>query len=414
MEKIVKKKTNRILITTILVAVIFGLAGGVVGEIITRVYFLDNAFNIPFFGKIDVINGNFGRSSVIISDAKKVVVEQDVKVMETINSVSNVIVGIFKKLPPAQASDPSKKSLLSEGAMLEFNMDSVYNYHQPLGQGLIITSDGWIITSFLPKEIVNSKSTVVLEPDILQKYVVITKDKKIYPIDKIIKDSLSSFIFMHVNVRDFPVRKLAGRDEINRGQSVVAVNWNEQGWLTFVITDEEIKKELVNFSDSLGDEIFLVSHPSDVFKGSFLFNMSGDVMALLGSDGRVLPLSNFFSAIQSTLRHKIIKRASLGIYYVNLWDIVQPDLTIELSIPQDKGALIYKNTKGVAVLEEGAGFLAGLKEGDIIISVDNREIDKRNNLTEILLEYVAGENINVVYLRNNEQREVSIKLGEIE
>ena len=92
------KKSGLVLV--IVLAVVFGMSAGVVGDLIARVYLLDNNYNIPFYGEVNFSNGNYSGNNIIIRDAKKVVVEQDNKVEETINSVSDSLVGIYKKNTP--------------------------------------------------------------------------------------------------------------------------------------------------------------------------------------------------------------------------------------------------------------------------------------------------------------------------
>jgi hypothetical protein len=74
--------------------------------------------------------------------------------------------------------------------------EEYYKLDEDRGQGIIITSDGWILTSaFSP--------SVRTELDIADNYVVITRDKKIYEIEKIIRETSSNFGFIKVkDVKD--------------------------------------------------------------------------------------------------------------------------------------------------------------------------------------------------------------------
>ncbi|MDD5031746.1 MAG: hypothetical protein PHR36_01740, partial [Patescibacteria group bacterium] len=128
-KKILDK--NRVVILLVFV-VIIGLLAGVAGELISRVYMFEDAYNIPFFGNISFSDSNYQGANLVIQGAKKVVVEQNVKVAEIMNSVSGDLVGIFKKIKTADSES-------------KFNPDSYYKLNQALGSGLIITSDGWII-----------------------------------------------------------------------------------------------------------------------------------------------------------------------------------------------------------------------------------------------------------------------------
>ena len=148
-----KKQKNSIIII-IALATVFGLFSGVVGELLIRSYLLNH--DIPFFGEIDFSNHNYHNTNLIINDAKKVVVEQDNKIVETINSAKNSLVGIFPKNLSADKPELNTTS---------FNLSNYYQADQEFGQGLIITSDGWIVT--------NSQFTSL---EAVKNYVVITED----------------------------------------------------------------------------------------------------------------------------------------------------------------------------------------------------------------------------------------------
>ncbi len=384
-----KNKKNGVMLIIIL-AVIFGMASGVVGELIARSYLLN--YNIPFFGEISFTSGDYGGANLIIRDAKKVIVEQDTKVIETINSANNSLVGIFKK-------QKIKKSING------FDLSDYYQISQEVSQGLIVSSDGWIITSFLPIQ------TDV--PSVLDDYVVITKDKKIYTIDNIVSDSLTPFYFIHIKVSDLPVRKFASINEINNGQLMLAVNWDGHSWLSRISDKQDKGQSIINFSDVFSSKVSLMENIPEEFKKSVLFNLAGDVVGLINDQGEIEPIYHFSSAIKSLFKYKEIRRASIGVNYINLSDLVKVNVEDLLQNGEDKGAMIYKNNKGIAVVKGSAADLAGLAEGDIIILIGNIEINKDNNLSEVIQSYLAGDKVKIVYLHNGKREEVEVVLGEI-
>lgn len=366
-----ENKKNNIL-AIIILSVIFGMASGVVGEIIARVYLLDSYYNIPFFGEINLPNGNEIRSGLIIRNANKVVVEQDTKITEIINSSENSVVGVFKKI--VNNSDSEK-----------FDLKNYYQANNEIGQGIIITTDGWILTSYKPRS--------------LEESVVITKDKKIYNIDKIVNDEITGFNFLHIKANDLQVKKLASDNEIEIGQLALAISWNSQAWLSRVKDKEDTN--LVKSSDYFFNRLDLIDNIPNEFIGSALFNLSGDIIGIINNKNEVESISHLQPAIYSLLKNKEISRASLGVNYVNLADLIDVN---------KKGALIYKDANGIAVAKKSHADLAGLKEGDIIIFIDGVEINEDNDLINIIQSYAVDDIVNVVYLRNGERGEVEVKL----
>jgi len=68
--------------------------------------------------------------------------------------------------------------------------------------------------------------------------------------------------------------------------------------------------------------------------------------------------------------------------------------------------LIYKNLDGIGVIKGSPAALAGLKERDIITHIDNIEINKDNDLKQVLQNYLAGDKIIIRYIRNKKNNEI--------
>ncbi|MFH1232756.1 MAG: S1C family serine protease [Patescibacteria group bacterium] len=379
------KKNNFLL--TIILTVIFGLAAGIVGEIVARGYL----FNNDALLKEVNFSHDYNNQGVVIKDAKNIVIEQNVKVNETIDSVNTSIVGIFKK-----------QATVKRSSSINFNLNNYYQLDQNIGQGLIITSDGWIISD-LPKEVVSSPID----------YVIITKDKNIYSIDKIIKDDLTSFSFIHILAKDLPVRKFANSDEIKNGNLVIAMDFRGNSILTSIINQQVKNSELISYSDGLSGNIILNDLSQQSFNGTFFFNLSGDIIAFadrLEPDrgGTIKPISYFTGAIKSLLKYKEIRRASLGVNYIDLTKLALIDGDSNNYLKN--GAVISKDSKGVSIEKDSQAFLAGLKAGDVITSIDNVELDENNNLTKIIQQHIAGDKINIEYWRQGEKKQTEIVL----
>jgi S1-C subfamily serine protease len=78
-----------------------------------------------------------------------------------------------------------------------------------------------------------------------------------------------------------------------------------------------------------------------------------------------------------------------------------------------KGAYIFKGDEvSDAIARKSPAQKAGLRGGDIILSVMGDEINENYNLAERLLEYSAGDKVDLEILRNGEKMELSVELGE--
>src|SRR5205809_1846470 len=71
----------------------------------------------------------------------------------------------------------------------------------------------------------------------------------------------------------------------------------------------------------------------------------------------------------------------------------------------DKGVEIQEITK-----ESGAS-KAGLKEGDVIVKVDDKKIESPDDLTKVIRSHKPGEKINITYLRDDKEQKTTAELG---
>ncbi len=375
---------NRLII--ILFLLFICLLSGTVSSIISYSYFFNNIYNLPYFGEIEYNNGL--RSGIVIREAKKVVVEQDAKINEIISNTQTSIVGIFKKRATTTTTLDNQN----------FNLSKFYYFKDNLGQGLVVTSDGWIMTTFNPYSYEKFNKN-----DFVKKYVVATKDK-IYNIDKVLIDKFNSFIFVHIKAKDLPVKSFADNNDILIGEEVIAVNYDSSAWISYV-SYYGTNKNLIKFSDNNNLELKLNSAPSKEFLESFIFDLSGRVIGFIDNKGNIISINGVKSIIKSLLTYQKIKKPSLGVYYINMYDLIKYNNNLQ------KGALIY-NIDKKPIVNNSAAYKAGLREGDIIISVNNIYIDKFNDLSSVIQNYLAGDKVNITYRRNGQEYNVDIILGE--
>ncbi len=378
-----KIKNNIFLL--IILTVVCGLVAGICGEIVTRVYFL-NDFSFPYASQeLNLSDLNANRSNLIIRDPKTVVVNQDVKVSETVSSLAPSLVSVFKEISPKVPTDNLKPDY--------------YSLDNPLFLGLIITSDGWVMSS-LPAELKDSFAT--------KGYVAISSERKIYQIDKItvLKDLPGDVIFFHLReATNLLVRKIAPRAELSLGQSLIVLDNHNNVWPT---TLSSFKKtpEVLN-SDTLNARLLLANNSDAIQKNSFVFNLAGDLTAMIGANKEIIPAFSYSVYWQSFNAQMLAARPFLGVNYLDLATVRIPDLNLT------KGALLYPASDKISVVKDSPAALVGLKAGDVITWIDNQEINATNDLADVLANYKPGDKITVTYLRAGQEKELNLKLGEL-
>jgi len=377
-----KIKSNFYLL--VILIVLCGLVSGVCGELLARAY-ISNDLSSPYLNQeVNLSDLNNNRSNLIISDPKKVVVNQDVKITETINSLAPSMVSVFKEIPKT-ASDPLKPEY--------------YALNNPLFLGLVMTSDGWVMAT-LPSDLKGSFA--------IKGYVAIGADRKIYSIDKItvLNNLPGDVIFFHLsNASNLAVRKISVRSELALGQSLLVIDNHNNAWPTTLSSFKKTPDVLS--SDSMNARLALANNSDAIQKNSFVFDLSGDLTAIIGANKEIIPAFAYTTYWQSFDKKVLVARPSLGVNYLDLSASRLPGLNL------DKGALLYPGSDKVAIVKNSAAANAGFVAGDIISWIDNQEINSANDLADIIATYNPGDKITITYIRDGQEKAVDVKLGEL-
>jgi hypothetical protein len=374
-----KKKTVFFLLLAIALA---GLAGGLVGSLIFQDYFSSSNNQDILDNNLGVVGTDASRN-VVIQDAKKVVVNQDVKTDEAATRARQNLVGFYDR----------------SGVKKDFDY---YRLPQPALSALLLTSDGWVL-AYSP-DFRDLKSLAA-------KFVAIGNDKKIYELDQLIIDKQSGLSFIHLSAAaDLSTPNFTTRADLHPGQLLLGVSAGGSSYLTSLVSRDSLHLATASYDPEY--QLSLLPEPSGA---DYVFDLSGAVAGLrLGKTWR--PISDFQALISSILKTRTISRPTLGLVSVNLDGLVKNDLVSnrELSQRSQAGALIYSDDlKTLAVYKGGAADLAGLKAGDIVTRLDNNIIDGGHSLEEILQQYVPGQSVDLTVKRGDQTQTHTLTISEV-
>jgi S1-C subfamily serine protease len=91
---------------------------------------------------------------------------------------------------------------------------------------------------------------------------------------------------------------------------------------------------------------------------------------------------------------------------VGIQDLDQ-DLVKVMNLPNTHGVLVSD------VQKDGPAAKAGLKQGDVIVSVDDREMDSTGRLRNTVASAGAGKSVSVDVIRDGKKLNLQVKLGEL-
>ena len=150
--------------------------------------------------------------------------------------------------------------------------------------------------------------------------------------------------------------------------------------------------------------------------GGALVNTRGE---LVGINAMLYSQTGSYSgygfAIPTTIMNKVVddlkkfgtvQRAVIGIQGGNVKDFVdaQKEEGKEIDFGTMEGVYVDK------VLDDGAAADAGLKKGDVIISVDGQKVTRMAELQEILARKRPGDKISLTYMRDKKKHNETITL----
>lgn len=101
-----------------------------------------------------------------------------------------------------------------------------------------------------------------------------------------------------------------------------------------------------------------------------------------------------------------VQRAMLGISGSSLHDYVDAQKERDSKFAKDFG--VNSGVYVAEVTEDGAAAEAGLKVGDVIVSVDGRTVTKMSELHEALIKYRPGDKALIGFIRDKKRQSVNV------
>lgn len=273
---------------------------------------------------------------------------------------------------------------------------------QGSGSGVIISADGYIVTN----------NHVVADADEL---TVTLNDNKEYSARIIGTDKTTDLALIKIEGKNFPAITIANSEDIKVGEWVLAVGnpFNLTNTVTAGIVSAKGRSLYRN-----GVESFIQTdaaiNPGN--SGGALVNTRGELIginAMLYSQtgsfsgyGFAIPTSIMNKVVDDLKTYGTVQRAVVGIQGSDVKNYVdgQKEQGKDIDLGTMEGIYVAK------VTEESAAEEAGLKEGDVIIAIDGKEMNKMADMQEYLAKKRPGDKVTVTYLRDKKKTTKSLTL----
>ena len=280
------------------------------------------------------------------------------------------------------------------------------------GSGFFISADGYIITSCHVVEDTEADYTIIFEPE------------KRYPAKVISRNPINDIAILKVNAKDMPYLELADSDEIELGQTVVAVG-NSLGEFNDTVSTGVVSglSRFITAFSGTGQETAMLRgliqtdaaiNPGN--SGGPLVDIEGKVIGIntavvMGAQsiGFAIPINYAKQDLEEIRKYGKIKRPFLGVKYI----LLNKEISEKNKLPVSDGALVVRENLGeLAIIKGSAADKAGLKEFDIILECQGEKITDKNPLSHILQELKINEEITLKVLRDKKEISIKVKLEE--
>jgi serine protease DegQ len=271
-------------------------------------------------------------------------------------------------------------------------------HQSSLGSGVIVSPDGYILTN---NHVIDSADEIE----------VVLADGRKAPAKVVGADPETDLAVIRVGLSQLPVMVLGRDDKARVGDVVLAIgnpfgvgqtvtmgiisavgrnNLHINHFENFIQTDAAI-----NFGNSGGALIDTNGNLLGI--NSAIYSQTGGSVGI----GFAIPVSTARTVMESIIRHGQVIRGWVGIETQD----ITPELAESFGLPQRDGTII------AGVVRGGPADRAGVRPGDILVSVDGKRIKNTSEMLNLIAQLQPGARTSLSLVRKNRQATVQVTVG---
>ncbi|MEY3470784.1 MAG: hypothetical protein RLZZ223_134 [Candidatus Parcubacteria bacterium] len=348
--------------------------------------------------------GSSQTSSVSISEEQSAVIDLVEKLNESVVSIS------ISKQVSLRSNSPLDYffGLLPQGQLPQESQEVDRKIGG--GTGFVVSADGLIITN---KHVVSDNSAT---------YTVLFNDGSEAQAEVKTLHPTQDLAIIKVDKQNLKPVEFANSDSLKVGQTAVAIG-NALGEFDNTVSRGVISglRRSIVASDGRGNSEQL----SQVIQTDAAINQGNSGGPLLDINAKVVGVNvataegaqSIGFAIPSNVVTRMIddykeygkvKVPFIGVRYT----MIVPGSSQAKEFGVDNGALLIGDSQSPAILPNSPASKAGLKTGDVITKVDNKDLSAKQSLADLLSQYQINDQIELTIVRDGKEQKVSITLEE--
>ncbi|MGF6244882.1 MULTISPECIES: Do family serine endopeptidase [Paraburkholderia] len=312
---------------------------------------------------------------------------------------SPAVVNVFSSKDGSLPPDPRAKDPLFR--YFFGNKNNSKQQEQPaanLGSGVIVSSEGYILTN---QHVVDGADQIEIA----------LADGRTTTAKVIGVDPETDLAVLKVNLTNLPTITLGRMDQTRVGDVVLAIG-NPFGvgqTVTMGIVSALGRNHLgINtFENFIQTDAAI--NPGN--SGGALVDVNGNLLGIntaiysrsggsLGI-GFAIPVSTARSVLESIITTGSVTRGWIGVEPQD----VTPEIAESFGLEQKSGAIV------AGVLKNGPADRAGIKPGDILVSVDGQDITDTTRLLNLIAQIKPGSNAKIHLVRKNHEMDLDVMIG---
>lgn len=272
---------------------------------------------------------------------------------------------------------------------------------QGAGSGVIISSDGYIVTN---NHVINGATSIT----------VTLRDKTTYEAELVGTDSIVDVALLKIDAKNLKAATFGDSDKLKVGDKAVAIG-NPLGQLGGTVTDgiiSALDRDVVIDGETMNLlQTDTAINPGN--SGGGLFDGQGALVGVVvakssGEEieglGFAIPINDVIDILDDLKEHGYVRgRVAMG---VQLIDLTNEMYAMYYYGNDEAGCYVY------SVEFDSAAYKAGIQQGDRIVSVDGKKISTSSEVEEALEGKKVGDKVKLELERGSKTATIELELGE--